>query len=181
MEGAKKGQNNRGKRGERERKDEGRRCKKRPGMEEKDGDEGRKKKKREGKGKEVLVDHLLKQSRGRCGPLIDRTTYEQRPEFFCQNSCRSRYSGVHLVFEVFSVTRHSDKGNPSVREPPDVGLAPTGVWRGPSIPHCNWRTLPSSQSRALSPPSPSSSPHPLWLFWQCSGTGWPRLLWGEGS
>ena len=23
-------------------------------------------------------------------------------------------------------------------EPPDVGLAPTGVWRVPPIPHCNW-------------------------------------------
>ena len=26
-------------------------------------------------------------------------------------------------------------------EPPDVGLAPAGVWRVPPIPHCNWRTL----------------------------------------
>ena len=31
-----------------------------------------------------------------------------------------------------------------------MGLAPTGVWRvPPPIPHCNWRTLPSSQSPSL--------------------------------
>ena len=48
-------------------------------------------------------------------------------------------------------------------EPPDVGLAPTGVWRVPPTPHCNWRILPSSQ-----------------LFLQGSGRGRPKLVEGRG-
>ena len=49
-------------------------------------------------------------------------------------------------------------------EPPDVGLAPTGVWRvPPNNPHCNWRALPSSQSPSLPALSLRLPPTPLAL------------------
>ena len=49
-------------------------------------------------------------------------------------------------------------------ERPDVGLAPTGVWRVPPIPHCNWRTLPSSQTPSLPALSFPLPPTPLGSF-----------------
>ena len=66
-------------------------------------------------------------------------------------------------------------------EPPDAGLAPPGVWRVPPIPHCNWRTLPSSQAPSLPALSFPLPPTPLgpWLFLQGSGIGRPRLVGGE--
>ena len=49
----------------------------------------------------------------------------------------------------------------------------------PPNPHCNWRTLPSSQSPSLPALSLPSSPHPPWLFLQGSGRGGPGW-WGGG-
>ena len=46
-----------------------------------------------------------------------------------------------------------------------MGLAPTGVWRvPPPIPHCNWRTLHSSQTPSLPALSFPLPPPPLALF-----------------
>ena len=50
-----------------------------------------------------------------------------------------------------------------------MGLAATGVWRAPSIPHCNWRTLPSSQSPSLPALSLPLPPTPLGSF--CNAPG----------
>ena len=63
-----------------------------------------------------------------------------------------------------------------------MGLAPTGVWRlpPPSL-HCNWRTLPSSQTPFPSRPLLPSSPHPPWLFLKGFGRGAAQAGGGEGS
>ena len=69
-------------------------------------------------------------------------------------------------------------------EPPDVGLAPTGVWRvPPPIPHCNWRTLPSRQSSSLPTLSLPLPPTPLALFamLRSPGQGGPVWCGGRGS
>ena len=73
-------------------------------------------------------------------------------------------------------------------EPPDVGLAPTGVWRVPLIPHCNWRTLPSSQTPSLPALSFPLPPTPLGSFArlreraaQAGGGEGPRAQWGGGG
>ena len=51
-----------------------------------------------------------------------------------------------------------------------MGLAPTDVWRvSPPVPHCNWRTLPSSQSPSLPALSLSLPPTPLGSF--CNAPG----------
>ena len=39
---------------------------------------------------------------------------ENKPQTYYWNSCRSRFSGVYLVFEVFQDTWHSNKENPGV-------------------------------------------------------------------
>ena len=64
-------------------------------------------------------------------------------------------------------------------EPPDVGLAPTGVWGSPPIPHCNWRTLPSSQTPSLPALSFPLPPTPLGSFCKAPGRGGPSW-WGGG-
>ena len=69
-------------------------------------------------------------------------------------------------------------------EPPDVGPAPTGVWRVP--PPCPIAIGgPFPQAKALpSPPSPSPlPPTPLALFAMLRGSGTerPSLVWGEES
>ena len=66
-----------------------------------------------------------------------------------------------------------------------MGLAPTGVWRVPPIPHCNWRALPSSQSPSLPALSLPLPPTPLGSFCNAgaaqSGVGrGPRVQGGEG-
>ena len=59
-----------------------------------------------------------------------------------------------------------------------MGLAPTGVWRVPPIPHCNWRTLPSSQF----PPCPllPLSPHPPLALFARFWEGAVQAGWGGG-
>ena len=68
-------------------------------------------------------------------------------------------------------------------EPPDVGLAPTGVWRVPPHPPLQLED-PSLKPKPFPPrPLPPSSPHPPWLFWQCSrspGRGGPIWCGGRG-
>ena len=65
-------------------------------------------------------------------------------------------------------------------EPPDVGLAPTRVWRAPPpIPHFNWRTLPSSQTPSLPALSFPLPPTPLGSFCKAPGGGGPGW-WGGG-
>ena len=69
-------------------------------------------------------------------------------------------------------------------EPPDVGLAPTGVWRVPP-PHPPLQLEdPSLKPKPFPPrPLPPSSPHPPWLFLQCSGSpgrGGPVWCGGRG-
>ena len=74
-------------------------------------------------------------------------------------------------------------GNSQNWEPPDVGLAPTGVWRVPSHPPLQLED-PSLKPKPFPPrPLPSSSPHPPWLFLQCSGSparGVPIWCGGRG-
>ena len=61
-----------------------------------------------------------------------------------------------------------------------MGLAPTGVWRVPPHPPLQLEG-PSLEPKPFPPrPLPPSSPHPLWLFLQCSGMGRPSLVWGGG-
>ena len=60
-----------------------------------------------------------------------------------------------------------------------MGLAPTGVWRVPPIPHCNWRTLPSSQTPSLPALSFLFPPPPLGSFCKVLGGGGPGW-WGGG-
>ena len=62
---------------------------------------------------------------------------------------------------------------------PQMGLAPTGVWRVPPIPHCNWRTLPSSQTHSLPALSFPLPPSPLGSFCKAPGGGGPGW-WGGG-
>ena len=64
-------------------------------------------------------------------------------------------------------------------EPPDVGLTPTGVWTSPPIPHCNWRTLPSSQTPSLPALSFPLPPTPLGSFCKAPGGGGPG--WWRGG
>ena len=64
-------------------------------------------------------------------------------------------------------------------EPPDVGLAPTGVWRVTPTPHSNWRTLPSSQPPSLPALSFPLPPTPLGFFCKAPGGGGPSW-WGGG-
>ena len=66
-------------------------------------------------------------------------------------------------------------------EPPGVGLAPTGVWRVPPIPHCNWRTLPSSQTPSLPALSFTLPPPRLRSFCKAPGGGAQAGGGGEGS
>ena len=55
-------------------------------------------------------------------------------------------------------------------EPPDVGLAPTGVWRVPPHPPLQLED-PSLKPKPFPPrPLPSFFPPPPWLFLQCSGS-----------
>ena len=60
-----------------------------------------------------------------------------------------------------------------------MGLAPTGVWRAPPIPDCNWRTLPSSQTPSLPALSFPLPPTPLGSFCKAEGGGGPGW-WGGG-
>ena len=64
---------------------------------------------------------------------------------------------------------------------PRRGSGPNWCLEGPPpIPHCNWRTLPSSQKPFPPRPLPPSSPLSLALFAMLreSGTGRPSLVWG---
>ena len=65
-------------------------------------------------------------------------------------------------------------------EPPDVGLAPTCVWRVPPIPHRNWRTLSSSQTPSLPALSFPLPPTPLAPFARLR-EGAAQAGGGEGS
>ena len=65
-------------------------------------------------------------------------------------------------------------------EPPDVGLAPTGVLRVPPIPHFNWRTVPSSQTPSLLALSFPLPPTSLGSFCKAPGEGGPSW-WGGGG
>ena len=70
-------------------------------------------------------------------------------------------------------------------EPPDVGLAPTGVWRVPPHPSLQLED-PSLKPkpfppRLLPPSSPPPTPLALFAMLRESGTGRPSLVWGEGS
>ena len=56
-----------------------------------------------------------------------------------------------------------------------MGLAPTGAWRVPPIPHCNWRTLPSSQPPSLPALSFPLPPTPLGSFCKAPGGGGPMV------
>ena len=64
---------------------------------------------------------------------------------------------------------------------PRCGSGPNWCLEGPPPgPHCNWRTLPSSQTPSLPALSfPLPPPHPPWLFLQGSGRGRPGW-WGRG-
>ena len=65
-------------------------------------------------------------------------------------------------------------------EPPDVGLAPTGVWRAPP-PSPVAIGGPFPQAKALpSPPSPSLPPTPLGSFCKAPGRGGPVWSGGRG-
>ena len=73
-----------------------------------------------------------------------------------------------------------------IGEPPDVGLAPTGVWRVPAQspiviggPFPQAKPLPSSQTPSL-PALSFPLPPPPWLFLQGSGWGQSRLVRGRG-
>ena len=61
-----------------------------------------------------------------------------------------------------------------------MGLAPTGVLRVPPIPHCNWRTLPSSQPPSLPALSFPLAPTPLGSFGKAPGGGGPSWWGGRG-
>ena len=88
-----------------------------------------------------------------------------------RTSCREIIFGI--FWPNFGQKRSHHVMDASCRnwEPPDVGLAPTGVWRVPP-PHPPLQLeAPSLKPKPFPPrPLPPSSPHPPWLFLQCSGS-----------
>ena len=64
---------------------------------------------------------------------------------------------------------------------PQMWVWPQLVFGGyPPSPIAIGGPFPQAKAPPSPRPLPPSSPHPLWLFLQCSGTGWPRLVWGRG-
>ena len=61
-------------------------------------------------------------------------------------TCNCRHIAVDEACDPF-LKAWASRG--SYREPPNVGLAPTALWRVPPSPCCNWRTLPSIPGLAL--------------------------------
>ena len=88
------------------------------------------------------------------------------------------------ILRCIAETPIHQKKCPNFRESPQMWVWPQLVFGGsPPSPHCNWRTLPSSQSPSLPALSLPLPPTPLALFAMLreSGTGRPSLVWGEES
>ena len=117
----------------------------------------------------VVVPKLRKQSVGVPGPGCFK------PGRLPRNSRRlSLFAGSVRGFSRKTLGKFRENSRMLYWEPPDVGLALTGVWRvPPPPPHCNWRTLPSSQTPSLPALSFPLPPTPLGSFCKAPGGGGP--------